>query len=76
MILAGLGIGPLPLHVARRDVADGLLWRLPPYDTPPPIDIFLLVNAEKAMNRAEKALVGGLQTLIADTPLEERIYDR
>ncbi|RVA00751.1 LysR family transcriptional regulator, partial [Mesorhizobium sp. M7A.F.Ca.US.002.01.1.1] len=31
MIVAGLGIGPLPLHVARRDVADGMLWRLPPY---------------------------------------------
>lgn len=31
MIIAGLGIGPLPLHVVARDVADGLLWRLPPY---------------------------------------------
>lgn len=76
MIIAGLGIGPLPLHVARRDVDDGLLWRLPPYDTPPAIDIFLVVNPEKAMNRAEKALLTGLQTLIAETPVEERIYDR
>lgn len=75
MIIAGLGIGPLPLHVARRDVADGLLWRLPPYDTPPAIDIFLLTNREKALNRAEKALLAGLHTLIAETPLEERIYN-
>ncbi|MEP9373578.1 LysR family transcriptional regulator [Mesorhizobium sp. KR1-2] len=74
MIVAGLGIGPLPLHVARRDVVDGLLWRLPPYDTPPAIDIFLLVNPERAMNRAERALLSGLQALIAETPLEERIY--
>ncbi|MBZ9963037.1 LysR family transcriptional regulator [Mesorhizobium sp. BR1-1-2] len=74
MIVAGLGIGPLPLHVARRDVADGTLWRLPPYDAPPAIDIFLLVNPDKAMNRAEKALLSGLQTLIAETPLEDRIY--
>ncbi|RUX77445.1 LysR family transcriptional regulator [Mesorhizobium sp. M7A.F.Ca.US.001.04.1.1] len=74
MIVAGLGIGPLPLHVARRDVADGMLWRLPPYDAPPAIDIFLLVNPDKVMNRAEKALLSGLQTLIADTPLEDRIY--
>ena len=74
MIVAGLGIGPLPLHVARRDVADGMLWRLPPYDAPPAIDIFLLVNPDKAMNRAEKALLSGLQTLIAETPLEDRIY--
>jgi len=75
MIVAGLGIGPLPLHVARRDVADGMLWRLPPYDTPPAIDIFLLTNPDKAMNRAEKALLSGLQTLIAETPLEDRIYN-
>ncbi|UVK45060.1 LysR family transcriptional regulator [Mesorhizobium sp. AR07] len=74
MIVAGLGIGPLPLHVARRDVADGMLWRLPPYDAPPAIDIFLLVNPDKAMNRAEKALLSGLQALIAETPLEDRIY--
>ncbi|MCR4268712.1 LysR family transcriptional regulator [Nitratireductor sp. ZSWI3] len=76
MILAGLGIGPLPLHVARRDVADGLLWRLPPYDDPPRIDIYMLTNPEKALNRAEKALIAGLQKLIADTPLDERVYDR
>lgn len=76
MIVAGLGIGPLPVHVARRDVADGLLWRLPPYEAPPAIDIFLLVNPEKTMNRAEAALLSGLQKLIADTPLEERTYDR
>jgi DNA-binding transcriptional LysR family regulator len=75
MIVAGLGIGPLPLHVARRDVADGTLWRLPPYDVPPAIDIFLLVNPDKAMNRAEKALLSGLQALIAETPLEDRIYN-
>lgn len=75
MIVAGLGIGPLPLHVARRDVADGLLWRLPPYDAPPEIDIFLLVNPEKTLNRAEAALIAGLQALIAETPLVERIYD-
>ncbi|QKC97190.1 LysR family transcriptional regulator [Mesorhizobium sp. NZP2298] len=75
MIVAGLGIGPLPLHVARRDVADGTLWRLPPYDAPPAIDIFLLTNPDKVMNRAEKALLSGLQALIAGTPLDERIYN-
>ncbi|UVK53172.1 LysR family transcriptional regulator [Mesorhizobium sp. AR02] len=75
MIVAGLGIGPLPLHVAQRDVADGMLWRLPPYDAPPAIDIFLLTNPDKAMNRAEKALLSGLQALIAETPFEERIYN-
>ncbi|WP_292520367.1 LysR family transcriptional regulator [Mesorhizobium sp.] len=75
MIVAGLGIGPLPLHVARREVADGILWRLPPYDTPPAVDIFLLVNPDKAMNRSEKALLSGLQALLAETPLEGRVYN-
>ncbi len=74
MIVAGLGIGPLPLHVARRDVEDGLLWRLPPYESPPGIDIFLLTNQKKAMNRAEQALLSGLRRLIEDIPLEDRTY--
>lgn len=74
MILAGLGIGPLPLHVARRDISDGLLWRLPPYDDPPAIDIFLLTNPRKPSNRAEQALISGLTDLISATPLAERIY--
>lgn len=74
MIVAGLGIGPLPLHVARRDVDDGLLWRLPPYDNPPAVDIYLVTNPEKRMNRAEKALVEALEAEIAATPVEERIY--
>ncbi|TIT63867.1 MAG: LysR family transcriptional regulator, partial [Mesorhizobium sp.] len=52
----------------------GMLWRLPPYDAPPAIDIFLLTNPDKAMNRAEKALLSGIQTLIAETPLQDRIY--
>ncbi|MCG7506011.1 LysR family transcriptional regulator [Mesorhizobium retamae] len=74
MIIAGLGIGPLPLHVARRDVSDGTLWRLPPYKDVPAIDIYLLVNEQRPMNRAESALLDGLQRAIADTPVEERTY--
>lgn len=74
MIVAGLGIGPLPLHVARRDIADGLLWRLPPYEKVPAIDIFLLVNEQRAMNRAERALIDGFMRTIAATPPEDRVY--
>lgn len=74
MIVAGLGIGPLPLHVARRDVSDGMLWRLPPYQDVPAIDIYLLVNEQKSMNRAESALIEGLQQAITDSSVEERTY--
>ncbi|QPC85365.1 LysR family transcriptional regulator [Mesorhizobium sp. NBSH29] len=74
MITAGLGIGPLPLHVARRDVEENLLWRLPPYEAPPAIDIFLITNPKKVLNRAERALLTLLTELILKTPLEERTY--
>lgn len=74
MIVAGLGIGPLPLHVASRDERDGLLWRLPPYQDAPAIDIFLLVNEQKPMNRAERALFDEIRRRIDETPAEERVY--
>ena len=35
MIMAGVGIGALPLHVAQRDVESGRLRQLPPYDALP-----------------------------------------
>lgn len=57
MINAGLGIGPLPIHVAERDVRDGLLWRLPPYNDPPAIDIFLVTNPRTRLSRTEQAFL-------------------
>ncbi len=74
MIVAGLGVGPLPLHVVRRDVEDGLLWRLPPYIDPPAIDVHLVWNARTRMNRAEAAMLDALLELVAATPMEARIY--
>lgn len=74
MILCGLGIGPLPVHVADRDVKDGLLWRLPPYDNPPMVDIFLVTNPRKRLNRAETIFIDALRTLIRTTTMEQRTY--
>lgn len=74
MVIAGLGIGPLPLHVVARDVEDGLLWRLPPYVTPPPIDVHLAWNPKAVLNRAETALLTALQNAILSVPMEERTY--
>lgn len=76
MIIAGLGIGPLPLHVVARDVADGLLWRLPPHDTPPAIDVHLVWNPKAALNRAERSLLDRLRDRIAATPIADRTYGR
>ena len=60
MIVAGLGIGPLPIHVVERDVQAGLLWQLPPYEAPPAIDIFLVTNPRATLGRAERRFVEDL----------------
>ncbi len=74
MILCGLGIGPLPVHVAERDVREGLLWRLPPYENPPAVDIFLVTSPRKVFNRAESIFIDALKTAIRTTPLAQRTY--
>ncbi|TYO85369.1 LysR family transcriptional regulator [Oceanicella actignis] len=74
MIVAGLGIGPLPVHVARRDVEDGLLWQTPPYSGLPAIDVHVVWNPHAARNRAEERLLQLLLDMVAATPLEERTY--
>ena len=74
MILAGLGIGPLPIHVVREDVERGRLWRLPPYEDPPPIDVHLVWNPRARLNRAERFLRDALIARIDSVPIEERTY--
>lgn len=74
MIVCGLGIGSLPLHIARTDEQNGLLWRLPPYDDPPAIDIYLVWNPRAHFNRAEAGLLAMLRDTIDTTPMAERDY--
>ncbi|WP_081816488.1 LysR family transcriptional regulator [Fodinicurvata fenggangensis] len=74
MITAGIGIGPLPIHVMARDVQAGLLWQLPPYDTPPAIDIYLVWNPLTRLNRAEAAFLEMLRERVAALPAEQRRF--
>ena len=74
LIVAGVGIGPLPIHAVTRDIEDGLLWRLPPYDNPPAIDIYLVTNPASRLNRAEKGLIEMLIEKTVALPLAARIY--
>ncbi|HHX90007.1 MAG TPA: LysR family transcriptional regulator [Paracoccus sp.] len=74
MVIAGLGIGPLPVHVVARDVRDGLLWRLPPYDDPPAIDVHLVWNPRAVLNRAEDSFLKRLRMAIDSTPISLRTY--
>ncbi|MDZ7747829.1 MAG: LysR family transcriptional regulator [Halofilum sp. (in: g-proteobacteria)] len=62
MIVAGLGIGPLPIHVVERDVQAGLLWQLPPYEAPPAIDIYLVTHPRANLGRAERRFIRHLLT--------------
>ncbi|HUF57419.1 MAG TPA: LysR family transcriptional regulator [Thermohalobaculum sp.] len=74
MIVAGLGVGPLPLHVAARDVEAGLLWRLPPHDAPPAVDVYVVWRPGTTRNRAEEALLQALLARIDAVPIGERTY--
>jgi DNA-binding transcriptional LysR family regulator len=74
MIVANFGIGALPVHVAHKDVQSGLLWPVPPYTSLPAVDIHLLTNARRSLNRAEKALIEMLDCELDAVALAERTY--
>ena len=74
MIVANIGIGALPVHVAQKDVQMGLLWQVPPYKSLPAVDIHMLTNAKRSMNRAETALLEMLNAELDSVPLAERTY--
>lgn len=74
MIIAGLGIGPLPVHVMQRDVQDGQLWQLPPYEALPPIDVHVVHNRKTRLNRAESSLLERLLEAIRNTSVANRTY--
>ncbi len=74
MTIAGLGIGVLPIHVVKRDIDDGLLWRMPPYQNPPAIDVYLSWNPKTRLNRAEAVFLKSLLNCIEQTPMAQRTY--
>lgn len=74
MIAAGLGIGPLPIHAVDRDVRDGLLWRLPPYDDPPAVDIYLVTNPRTHLSAPERLFLSMLLGHLQDRPTGHFVY--
>ncbi len=73
MIMAGLGIGPLPIHVVERDVLNGRLWQVTSH-APVPIDVYTLQNPRAILNPAEEEFLKLLNQIIKDTPQEDRTY--
>ncbi|MEE4143322.1 MAG: LysR family transcriptional regulator [Halieaceae bacterium] len=74
MIMAGLGIGPLPVHVVERDIANGQLWRLAVDETPVAVDVFTLQNQGAILNAAEKEFLLALQRTVNSTDIQQRSY--
>ena len=72
MIVAGLGIGPLPVHVVARDVRDGLLWQLPPYEEMPSVEVFLVTNPRMRLSTAEQTFLNTLTQELEGLPPEAR----
>jgi len=74
MIIAGLGIGPLPDHVVERDVQNGRLHRLATPHEPILVDVHILHNPKALLNTAETAFMAMLQNKISEVPVSERTY--
>lgn len=74
MIVTGIGIGALPLHIARRDIEAGLLWQLPPYANLPNANLYLVTNPRRSCNPAESRLLQALDTMMSSTDLSDRTY--
>ncbi|MCB1343282.1 MAG: LysR family transcriptional regulator [Pseudooceanicola sp.] len=74
MIVADMGIGALPVHVARKDVRLGDLWQVPPYSNLPRVDIHLLTNPRRSLPPHEVAFLAMIETMLATVDIEERTY--
>ncbi|MGD9864238.1 MAG: LysR substrate-binding domain-containing protein, partial [Pseudodonghicola sp.] len=74
LILANIGVGALPVHVAERDVKLGLLRQLPPYSKLPAVNIYLLSNPRRSLTPPEAALLQMYVEMIDSTDLKERTY--
>lgn len=74
MIMANVGIGALPLHVAAQDVAAGRIRQLPPFDDLPMVDIYLLSNPSRRHSEAEAKFLEAVEDSLSRTALEDRTY--
>jgi DNA-binding transcriptional LysR family regulator len=74
LIKAGFGFGPLPVHVVEDEIRSGQLWRLPPYQDTPTVDVEIVVNRAARRPKAEALFIDRLVAAIDRVPLAERTY--
>ena len=68
MIVAGLGVGVLPLMSAMGDIRDGALWPLKIMEEPIGADVYLVHAAPQDLTPAEHQFVQTVHELIAIYP--------
>jgi Transcriptional regulator len=64
MIHCGMGYGPLPCHVVKDLVETNKLWLLPPYQSMPAVDAYVLTNDSMAKTQAEKVFLHEFSKMI------------
>lgn len=74
MIMADIGIGALPLHVAQQDVDAGRIRQIPPYEDLPQINIYLISNSARRFSEAEAAFLSAIKTHMSSVGIAERTY--
>ena len=74
MIMASVGIGALPVHVAKQDVAAGQIRQLPPYENLPLVSIYLISNPARRYTEAETAFLTQLSSELTEIDIEDRTY--
>lgn len=74
MIMANIGIGALPIHVAKQDVEAGRLRQLPPYDELPLVNINLISNPTRRQSDAEATFLTACIAELSAIDIRERTY--
>ncbi len=74
MIIANIGIGALPVHIAQREVMRGLLHQLPPYHDLPMVNVHFVSNPKRRFAEAEAEFLRLCQAHILSLPLDQRTY--
>ena len=76
MIEAGLGIGPLPIHVVEHHIDNGNLCMLDIPDSQHLMDVHIAVNPKVNLNRAEELFLTELLRTTEALDIAERTYPR
>ena len=76
LVMAGIGIAPLPIHVMQPDVEAGRLWRLPPHDgdNPPTVSVHRVIHPTAHLSQAEQLFITHLDEAIEAVPEARRHY--